>query len=446
MADIFRRTTHVNAIRAILAFVRGNEFDGASLERANIQLRNLNRFYQEFTAVHMGLIGGNINQAEYDEHERLKATIENEVVECEEALTRKINGLQQANQPAPVVAQQQQPQVIQIEGLNRLLAQKVENVWGEFDGTQWKWAQFKDLFRAAVHDNEHLSGAQKFQFLQKSLKGDAKEAVGYWQVTDDNYQHAYERLCNLYDRPHQAATELLNRIYDLEDLKGPSSKGLQHLSNVANDVKRQMTALNYRTEHWDVMFITILQRKLDNESKKDWEIQRGPEEPTLDAMLRFIENRARALSNLKVEFDYSKVHKGNHENRKRFGDKQSYHGPPKKPFTPTNSEQINRSSSNRIVCAFCEGSHFTRMCNKYTVKDCAGREKMVKDKKLCINCLAPGHFAKNCVQGGCKRCENKKHNSTLCPANPFLSQSHNIMSNKVKKEKKNSKGAKQKRF
>lgn len=438
MAEINRRTTLVNSIRAILAFVKGNDFAGASLERAQINLRNLNRHFATFTDIHNLLIGGNIPQMEFDAHEQLRATIQDEVIEIEELLTQKIQQLQRANQPAPAVIQPPpaQPQVIQIEGINRLLAQKLENVWGEFDGTLWKWAQFKDLFRAAVHENNHLSGAQKFQHLLKSLTGDAKEALGNWQVTDANYQLAYERLCNLYDRPQQAATELMNRMFELETLKHASSKGLQHLSNVANDVKRQMTALNYNTEHWDVMFITILQKKLDYESKKAWEIHKDPVNPTLNDMLTFIENRARVWANLKMEAESTKDNRGFKENRKRFGDRQNYHNPPKRPFIPSSVEQTSRPASNRIPCAFCNStSHLTYLCDGFVKKGLPDRKKMIKSKGLCLSCLRPGHLASFCPKGACFKC-NEKHNISICPVNPSIPKTNNVMSTSVKAEKR----------
>lgn len=274
----------------------------------------------------------------------------------------------------------------------------------------------------------------------KSLKGDALDALGHWQITDGNYEHAYARLCNLYDQPHLAATDLMNRIYDVEVLKYSSSKGLQNLSNIANDVKRQMAALNYNTEHWDVMFITILQKKLDNESKKEWEIKRDPLNPTLDQMLTFIENRARALANLKLNVETHQEHKEqkdfreNKGNRKRFGDKQDYPYPKKKPFTQSNFEQQNKQTPKNMICAFCNGFHLSRSCNKYLANDQKGRERMLKEKGLCFNCLSSGHMAKFCLFGSCTRCK-AKHNSTICPANPFV-KSNNILSNKVKTEKK----------
>lgn len=105
----------------------------------------------------------------------------------------------------------------------------------------------------------------------------------------------------MYERPHQAACELLNRLYTLPELKNPTGKELQHMSNVANDVKRQLAALQYDTEHSDIMFIATLQSKLDSVSKCEWEKERPEANPTLDELLTFIERRARSLIHAKKE-------------------------------------------------------------------------------------------------------------------------------------------------
>ncbi len=40
-----------------------------------------------------------------------------------------------------------------------------------FDGDLYKWLSYHDLFKAVVHDNVGLPGAQKLQYLKASLKG-----------------------------------------------------------------------------------------------------------------------------------------------------------------------------------------------------------------------------------------------------------------------------------
>lgn len=390
MADLNHRTAVVNAIRAILPFTRGNDLAGATIERVELQIQHLDQNLQGFREVQDRLIGANIPQAEFEVHERLRATIQNEYDEAKIALQIRANELRRANVPVQPVAEPQQQQVIQIEGLNHLLAQKVENTWGEFDGTLWKWLSFRDLYHTAVHEHPHLSPAQKFQHLMKSLKGEAREALGHWKVTVENYVLAYQRLCDLYNQPHRAACELMNRLYELPVLKEASSKGLQHMSNVANEVKRQLTALNYSTQFSDVMFITALQVKLDEDTREKWEDERE-ENPTLTGMLTFIERRARTLACSNSKTKEHNAHKEQRDNHKRFGDKPNHQTPFKKPFIQSKSEQENRPSTSNPVCAFCNGSHKTRLCNKYLAKDQVGREKMVKEKKSCLNCEIWAH-------------------------------------------------------
>lgn len=56
----------------------------------------------------------------------------------------------------------------------------LEKTWGDFDGTLIQWQGFHDRFKSAVHDNEQIPRAFKFQYLQNSLKGKAAAALGEW--------------------------------------------------------------------------------------------------------------------------------------------------------------------------------------------------------------------------------------------------------------------------
>ena len=49
----------------------------------------------------------------------------------------------------------------------------------------------------------------------------------------------------------------------------------------------------------------------------------------------------------------------------------------------------------------------------------ADRRKSAKEHEFCYNCLNPSHNSKECKSAWCKGCEGKKHNSLLCPENPF---------------------------
>lgn len=80
----------------------------------------------------------------------------------------------------------------------------IENTWGEFSGTLTQWQGFHDRFKAAV-----IPRAFKFQYLQKSLEGQAAAALGEWQLSDENYNEAWDRLKELYEREYQTSRQIL---------------------------------------------------------------------------------------------------------------------------------------------------------------------------------------------------------------------------------------------
>ena len=64
-----------------------------------------------------------------------------------------------------------------------------------------------------------------------------------------------------------------------------------------------------------------------------------------------------------------------------------------------------------MKCAFCEGGHKSSDCSSNTYTD--SRLKVVKDKRLCFNCLGKHPVAK-CISSN--RCLKRKrmHHTTIC--------------------------------
>ncbi|KAK6740939.1 hypothetical protein RB195_009034 [Necator americanus] len=70
----------------------------------------------------------------------------------------------------------------------------------EFNGKSWQWDSFWELFNATVHSLP-LSNLQKFNYLVRALKGEARESIARFQITSENYplavQHLKERYGNV---------------------------------------------------------------------------------------------------------------------------------------------------------------------------------------------------------------------------------------------------------
>lgn len=433
MADLNRRQTVVNTLRDAQRFVEGNDFANASIERLRVVYTTVRRSATTFLEVHDRLIGVQIPQPEFDAHEALRTNIQELITDLETQLMTRINELAQPAPQPPQPVQQPVQNPAQAQEMRYLLTQKIENTWGEFDGTLSKWKTFKDLFSAAVHEVGYIANAYKFRLLIQSLKGDAAEVLEGWQITGDNYQPAWTRLNTVFDLPHLTGTELIKRLNEVPKIEKANRKQLQHLSNVANSVTLQMQGLGYNIDHCDILFLATLEDKLDRFTRRDWDKERA-NNPTLEQFLTFVDRQARSAPVLFI--DENKSHKPS-ENRKRQydGHVQSSHA--YKKFRPGNQSDFRMESKREkskdnykfeLKCPMkdCGLQHVLYRCPKYLAYDRDAREKFVKNNRLCLNCLRPGHFVRFCTRDGCIRCEGKKHNSTLCTGNPFLSKTNTV--------------------
>lgn len=288
----------------------------------------------------------------------------------------------------------------------------IENTWGTFDGDLTRWQSFYDGFKASVHDEKDIPNAQKFQLLQSSLRGKAAYALAGWQLTDDNYVEAFERLQELYSLQYQTSHELLRKFNNLLPLERASGSMLQKMSNITHEVTRQLRAMKYPVQHYDLIFVHGLHDKLDPETRKQWELYRTSESPALAEMLKFLDWQAKALSGAQ-----SNETKEQRENRKRAApNSESFNGA-KRPKHERSKLRAPEKKQELSPCVLCKGKHGLHRCANFIKMSLAERLKVIKEKKLCHNCLRATHFSRDCPLNECYRC-NRKHNSLLCNENP----------------------------
>lgn len=277
-----------------------------------------------------------------------------------------------------------------------------------------------------------MSNAFKFLNLQNSLKGRAAAALGEWALTDANYNEAWERLKQLFERKYHTSHELLWKFNNLPTLERASGFMLQKFSNVTHEVLRQLRAMNHPVEHYDLIFVHALHDKLDPETRKAWELYRKSETPTITDMLTFLDWQAKA--SVGAQF---KEHKEQKDNRKRPFDKSDYKNNGKRPKTDDAKPNDTDKRMEQSTCAICKEKHFVHRCPKFLKLNLVERRKSVREHKLCHNCLKSSHFSKDCLARACNRC-NVKHNSLLCnenPQNKSFNVAQNVQGNKTRGNK-----------
>lgn len=385
MTEYTKRATSARSIQMAMEFIAQDDFEEMELGILRANYSNLKKNWNQFGNSHNLIMDAASNQNEVEEHLSLYETVEREFIMAKVALLKQIrfmkqnrNEEEQTEQPIGNIEQEQiEPEMIENSGeVNSSLKSNgseqinqnpqqaqmnqsawhfsnfktIENTWGEFDGNLVQWQGFHDRFKAAVHDNEQLSGAFKFMYLQKSLKGKASRALGEWQLTDNNYAEAWERLSQLYERQYQTSAELVRKFHNLPKLDHANGAMVQKFSNVTHEMLRQLKALQYPVEHYDLFVVHGIHEKLDPETSKAWELYRSSERPTVQELLSFLDKQAKALSNV-----YNLEHKKSNETRKRKPNESEHHTKAKRTRTESQKEQNEekeRRSSN-WACKLC---------------------------------------------------------------------------------------------
>jgi hypothetical protein len=147
-----------------------------------------------------------------------------------------------------------------------------------------------------------------------------------------------------------------------------------------------------------MIIIYTLVQKLDNKTKREWELYISNKElPTLQQLHTFLEQRCNALESVSA--------KSKTDEQRQFSDQkmsQSY-------------------VSVKRTCEVCKGLHTASQSNTF-MQLSNEKYKILKSNKLCINCLSNKHMIKDYQSHGCKVCGKWHH--TLIHRSKDLSGEH----------------------
>ena len=268
-----------------------------------------------------------------------------------------------------------------------------------FDGNILNWQTFWEQFSIAIHERSSLSDTEKLVYLRHSLKdGAAKKVIEGLSRSGDQYAEAIMCLKSRYDRPRLIHQTHVKKIVEIAPLKEGSGKELCYLHDTAQQHLRALKAMGQEPSG---SFITsLLELKLDQNTMFEWQkcSQESSEVPHYKDLLGFINLRAQASES--VSSETKKFTRTEHHLPKRV--------PPSKPGPIVS---FATSASNTDNCALCKNEkHPLYVCTRFKSLP---RDKMmstIKSNELCLNCLRPGHFSKQCPSlNRCRKCQKPHH-------------------------------------
>lgn len=273
-----------------------------------------------------------------------------------------------------------------------------------FTSNYLDWISFRDLFQASVGNNKSLSECQKLQYLKLSVKGEAASLIQSIQISNENYEKAWNALSNRYENETEIINAALNKLISQPVLKHESAAGLWKLIDTTSQCIDTLKILKQPVEHWDTIIIFLLKGKLDPETLRVWTLEQTKKFPSFEDFKLFISNRAVALSSLAV----------------RHKEKAGAHSDCSLNRNQKTSKFVHSSQIVANLCVYCKGnSHFGLFkCENFLALPVKGKWDVVKKNKLCANCLKSSqtHPIAKCRAGNCKNC-SQPHNTLLCSKN-----------------------------
>ncbi|CAL8136776.1 unnamed protein product [Orchesella dallaii] len=266
-----------------------------------------------------------------------------------------------------------------------------------FSGSFDTWTSFKDLFTSTIDLNRELSEAQKLQYLKAAVKDEPAALIRSLQVTNANYQQAWDTLNQRYDNKKEIINSLLMRLFESTPLNHESAVDLQKLSDNTNECVRALKVQGCPVEHWDNILVYFTVKKLDSKTRREWAVRlTGTALPTFLELNTFLDNHIRGLL-------ASGVSSQPQQQGKQKRQVSSHH---------------SSSSQEQQPCGACKEHHALYKCQQFLTKSPKERSELVKLNRLCFNCLRKDHRIFNCTsKATCRKC-NRKHHTLLHEERP----------------------------
>jgi len=254
-----------------------------------------------------------------------------------------------------------------------------------FDGNILNWTSFWEQFCVSVHNRPTLSDPEKLVYLQQILKaGSARHAIDGLSRSGENYKEAIDCLRERYDRPRLIHRTHVQMIVDTPPLKEGTGRELRRLHD---KMQQHLRALKAMDREPSGPFITsVIELKLDATTMFEWQkhSQTSKDVPHYRELLEFINVRAQASETYTPDPSRKSVKSETHN--------------PKKTQQPGRSvASFTANTTASADCVVCKNDkHPLYVCPKFKSLPHDRMMTILKENKLCMNCLRPGHFVGQC--------------------------------------------------
>lgn len=276
-----------------------------------------------------------------------------------------------------------------------------------FTGKYTQWPTFFDLFSKSIHSNNFLSNGQKMQHLKGKVRGEAERLIQHLNISDSNYDIAWEILTHRYNNPQVLFTTHIETFLNQPSISKQTSHEIKRLYDTTTECINAIHNLGVDTTTWDPLLVHLLTKKLDSDTYSAYkEARKSPRDLAgLDELMTFLEGKFIALEPL------HKREKESSTTGKPFSAQQHS----KNLYKPAHNRGTymprgyQAALTSTCKCPLCNYDHELYRCHKFINMPAETKLRSVAKLKLCKNCLFK-HANDKCTSiKRCKECNSEHH-------------------------------------
>lgn len=159
-----------------------------------------------------------------------------------------------------------------------------------FSGSYEEWPSFRDMFTAVYLNHPKLTCAQKLFHLRRKTSGNAGAIVKRFELTDDNFDIAWQALKTRYENTRVLVDNQLRILFNIPIAQSEDNESLQEIQASVSDCLAMLKSLGISVDDWDPILIHLISTKLPQETLLQWEqsLKSSKELPTWNQMNEFL--------------------------------------------------------------------------------------------------------------------------------------------------------------
>ncbi len=276
----------------------------------------------------------------------------------------------------------------------------------KFNGDPLLWKPFElGLVSQLKHRAEGYSREDKYQIIRQSIiPQNGKSFVDQLHATGSSTDELIAGLKEHYGRPQLIVPLLVEKVTNVPHIEDNAASIRKFVESVIMPYKNLESLLS---DHMSQLFPHLYRPYLKGKLKEDWDklLRENLKDPSMKDFIKFLNQRLLWSDNHTPPQAPTSSMTAPPTSTPSIPE---FQGPPR----PANgsSSPSSRRNHTPAKCPSCGEGHLLVRCTTFAALPVDERNKLVREKRLRLNCFGPSHAVRNCSSKySCRHCHQRHH-------------------------------------